>query len=107
MTLFYYLLFCVAYIIAFPILCVMSCRHKYKDSIPLRFFFPKNRSKEHYDIWLHACSVGEVQSLQAIIESIPSAQSLLLTVITQTGYIQAKSFLQVGEYNGKKISKGR
>lgn len=90
MTLFYYLLFCVAYIIAFPILCVMSCRHKYKDSIPLRFFFPKNRSKEHYDIWLHACSVGEVQSLQAIIESIPSAQSLLLTVITQTGYIQAK-----------------
>lgn len=90
MTLFYYLLLCVAHVISLPILCIMACRQKYKDSIPLRFFFPKNRSKEHYDIWLHACSVGEVQSLQTIIESIPKTQTLLLTIITQTGYTQAQ-----------------
>lgn len=90
MTLFYYLLSLISHIIALPILCIVACKQKYKDSIPHRFFFPKNRSKEHYDIWLHACSVGEVQSLQAIIESIPATQSLLLTVITQTGYIRAK-----------------
>lgn len=90
MTLFYYLLSLISHIIALPILCIVACRQKYKYSIPHRFFFPKNRSKEHYDIWLHACSVGEVQSLQTIIESIPATQSLLLTVITQTGYIRAK-----------------
>lgn len=91
MTLFYYLLLCVAHIVALPVLFIMSFRQKHKDSVPLRFFFPKNRSKEYYDIWLHACSVGEVQSLQTIIESMPKSQSILLTVVTQTGYAHAKS----------------
>ncbi|WP_104746124.1 glycosyltransferase N-terminal domain-containing protein [Helicobacter bilis] len=90
MTFIYYTLLCFLHVLALPLLCVLSLREKYKKSIPLRFLIPKNHSKESYDIWLHACSVGEVQSLQTLIESIPKTQSIFLSVITQTGYKQAQ-----------------
>ena len=91
MTFIYYTLLCFLHVLALPLLCVLSLREKYKKSIPLRFLIPKNHSKESYDIWLHACSVGEVQSLQTLIESIPKTQSIFLSVITQTGYKQAQN----------------
>ena len=90
MTFIYYILLCFLHVLALPLLCALSLRKKYKRSIPLRFLIPKNHSKESYDIWLHACSVGEVQSLQTLIESIPKTQSIFLSVITQTGYKQAQ-----------------
>ena len=90
MTFIYYTLLCFLHVLALPLLCALSLRKKYKRSIPLRFLIPKNHSKESYDIWLHACSVGEVQSLQTLIESIPKTQSIFLSVITQTGYKQAQ-----------------
>ena len=91
MTFIYYTLLCFLHVLALPLLCALSLRKKYKKSIPLRFLIPKNHSKESYDIWLHACSVGEVQSLQTLIESIPKTQSIFLSVITQTGYKQAQN----------------
>ncbi len=90
MTFIYYTLLCFLHVLALPLLCALSLRKKYKKSIPLRFLIPSNHSKESYDIWLHACSVGEVQSLQTLIESIPKTQSIFLSVITQTGYKQAQ-----------------
>ncbi len=90
MTFIYYILLCFFHILALPFLCILACKQKYRTSIPLRFLFPKIRAKEYYDIWLHACSVGEVQSLQTLIKSIPQTQSILLSVITQTGYMQAQ-----------------
>lgn len=91
MNLLYYILLCFIHILALPLLCVLSLKEKYKRSIPFRFLIPKNRSKEYYDIWLHACSVGEVQSLQTLIDSIPQTQHIFLSVITQTGYKQAQA----------------
>ncbi len=90
MTFLYYVLICIVHIISLPFLCLLSFKQKYNRSIPFRFIFPLNHSKEHYDIWLHACSVGEVKSLQKLIESIPLDKSLFISVITQTGFNQAK-----------------
>lgn len=89
MTKIYYGLVWIVHIIALPLLCILALQQKYRQSIPLRFLCPKNYSKQHYDIWLHACSFGEVSSLQTLIQSIPKTRSIFLTVITQTGYNQA------------------
>lgn len=90
MALFYYILVCFIHIISLPFLWLCSFKQKYRHSISHRFFFPKNYSKSCYDIWIHACSFGEVRSLQALIDSIPHTQSIFLSVITQTGFLEAQ-----------------
>ena len=89
---FYLLLASSIYLIALPFLLVISFKKKYKKSIPARFFLYKNRIKGRPDIWFHACSLGEVKSLEPIIESLNPklSKNILITTITETGNIEAQ-----------------
>ncbi|PAF47902.1 3-deoxy-D-manno-octulosonic acid transferase [Helicobacter sp. 12S02232-10] len=81
----YYLIFLIVYVISIPLLILTSFKSKHKRSIPARFFL-KNfslRSLPHF--WFHACSYGEIKSLEPIIKAMPQ-KPILLTVITQTGF---------------------
>ncbi|EES90018.1 lipid IV(A) 3-deoxy-D-manno-octulosonic acid transferase [Helicobacter canadensis] len=91
---FYYLLLCIAHICALPFLFFLSFKSKYTTSIKRRFFLPHFINSKMQIHWFHACSYGEVKSLQGIITSLsyllkPNEQ-ILLTTTTQTGYTLAK-----------------
>ena len=67
----------------------LSFKEKYKNSIPARFFLVKNppfREKLH---WFHSCSLGETRALKPIIEKF---EKVNLSVITNTGYAEAKKY---------------
>lgn len=85
----YFLLTIVLYIITLPILLILSIlRQKYKRSIPARFFLMQNLNFKA-NIWVHACSLGEINSTTCIINQIPKDKTILLTTITHTGFSQA------------------
>ncbi|WP_331776075.1 lipid IV(A) 3-deoxy-D-manno-octulosonic acid transferase [Sulfurospirillum sp. 1612] len=86
----YYTAVLCLYIIAIPFLLYLSFKSKYHHSIPARFFLRKNPRFTHHDIWFHACSLGEVNSLETIIERL-EGYDVDLSVTTQTGYNRAKN----------------
>ena len=88
LTLLYYLLLAPLYLLALPYLFYLSTKSKYKDSIPARFFLKNNPPFKNSDIWFHACSLGEVKSLEFLISQIDSNISLSTT--TNTGFGEAK-----------------
>lgn len=92
---FYTLFVALLYIVALPFLLLLSFKQKYHLSIPARFFLYKNKAFEKSDsVWFHACSLGEVNSLKSIIESLEE-KSVNLSVITQTGFKAGKSIKNV------------
>ncbi|MWV62627.1 3-deoxy-D-manno-octulosonic acid transferase [Helicobacter saguini] len=86
----YYFLICFLHILALPVLIFLTFKEKYKESIPLRFFKPTNFKDKKFHIWIHVCSFGEVNSLQKILDSITFDKNIFLSVITHTGFSQAK-----------------
>ena len=89
MNIFYYILTLFLYIISLPILIILSFKSKYKISIPARFFLIKNppfKEKLHH---FHSCSLGETKALKPIIEKF---EKVNLSVITNTGYEEAKKY---------------
>ncbi len=74
---------------AIPVLLYLSFKKKYRYSIPARFFLKNNPRFEDDDIWIHACSLGEVVSLAPIIDNLKN-HKIDISVITQTGYKRAK-----------------
>ena len=68
-------------------------KEKYRHSIPARFFLFKNHkfAESKPEIWFHACSLGEVNSLQAILKGKILQKQILLTTITNTGFKRALS----------------
>ena len=64
---------------------------KYKYSLPARFFL-KNNLSFNAKIWIHACSLGEINSIAFLIENI--SEKTILTTITQTGYNRAKELFK-------------
>ena len=75
-----------------PILCFFALfKPKYRDSIPARFFLHRNRHFSDFapDIWIHACSLGEVNSLSAILKGEILKRQILLTTTTNTGFAKA------------------
>lgn len=87
----YYLLLCIANILILPILLFFAIfKKKYRQSIPARFFLYKNYSLGNPDIWLHACSLGEVNALQVLFSDEISNKRILVTTITNTGFQRAK-----------------
>lgn len=86
-----------------PPLLYLSTKPKYRHSIPARFFpflrvFTLESSgfcKDFYPhFWLHACSFGEIKSLEPIIQALAQAaptRNILLTTTTQTGFDLAQS----------------
>ena len=77
------------YILALPILIILSFKQKYKVSLPARFFLSSNSSFEKSGIWFHACSLGEVNSLKPVFNKLED-ETINLSVITGTGYSSAK-----------------
>jgi 3-deoxy-D-manno-octulosonic-acid transferase len=80
----------LVYLLALPILIILSFKQKYKLSIPSRFFLFNNPPFEKEGIWFHACSLGEVNSLKPIFEEL-KGEVLNLSVTTGTGFKTAKS----------------
>lgn len=67
----------------------LSFREKYKLSIPARFLLYKNKLPPFKDlpiIWFHACSFGEVRSLEPLIRHFENTHEILITTVTNTGY---------------------
>lgn len=62
-------------------------KSKYRASIPARFFLFNNKIP-NAEVWIHACSLGEVSSLQAILNK-NITQKKLLTTTTNTGFAKA------------------
>ena len=93
----------IAWLLLVPLLLYLSTKPKYRRSIPARFFpflrvFTLESSgfcKDFYPhIWLHACSFGEIKSLEPIIQALAQAaptRNILLTTTTQTGFDLAQS----------------
>jgi len=79
----------LVYILALPILIILSFKQKYRVSLPSRFFLKNNKPFEKSGIWFHACSLGEVNSLKRVFKELKN-ESLNLSVITGTGYKSAK-----------------
>jgi len=77
------------YLLAIPIFLYLSFKKKYKHSIPARFFLKNNPEFKKQDIWFHACSLGEVSSLERVIANLDE-YSVSISVITQTGFKKAK-----------------
>lgn len=92
---FYYLLICIAHLCAMPFLLALSFKQKYKTSIKKRFFFPTFFQESAALYWFHACSYGEIKSLQNILlslqEQLANDEKILITTTTQTGYNLAKT----------------
>jgi len=85
----YYIVVVLFYILALPILILLSFKRKYRVSIPARFFLKSNSPFSEKGVWFHACSLGETNSLKPIFEKLESEQ-INLTVITATAYESAK-----------------
>lgn len=91
-TIFYLLFLFFIYLIFIPFLIILSFKKKYKKSIPARFFLinnpPFNKKLHHF----HSCSLGETRALKPIIEKF---EEVNLSVITNTGYDEARKYKNV------------
>jgi len=89
MAIIYYFIALLFYLLSIPILIILSFKNKYKDSIPARFFLltnPPFTKKLHH---FHTCSLGETKAIKPIIEKFDEVN---LSVITNTGYEEAKKY---------------
>lgn len=82
----YYILCGILYVLSLPFLAFLCIfKPKYKDSIPGRFFL-KN-SEFSGDVWIHACSLGEINSLEFLKPHLK--EKTIISTITNTGYKRA------------------
>lgn len=88
MSFIYYTLATLLYVLALPVFVYLRFKPKHKESIPARFFLKHNTCFPEDGIWFHACSLGEVRSLQPFIEAIEPSM-VRISVITQTGFREA------------------
>jgi 3-deoxy-D-manno-octulosonic-acid transferase len=83
-SLFYALLAALLYLVALPLIVLLSFKRKHKESIPARFFLRKNPPFERRGIWFHACSLGETKALAPVLERL-EGKTVNITTITRTG----------------------
>jgi 3-deoxy-D-manno-octulosonic-acid transferase len=82
----------VLFVIALPLLIVLSFKKKYRESIPARFFLIKNPPFQSEDaIWFHVCSLGEARALKPFVDAL-SDEKVVITTITHTGQSEAKKY---------------
>ena len=89
MNIIYYIFTLLLYFISLPFLIFLSFKSKYRVSIPARFFLIKNPPFKKTLHHFHSCSLGETKALKPIIEKF---EEVNLTVITNTGYEEAKKY---------------
>ena len=79
------------YIVALPVILLLSFKQKYKTSIPARFFLKNNPSFDTKNsIWFHVCSFGEAKAIKPVLDELN--QKVVISTITQTGYDEAKKY---------------
>lgn len=88
---FYSVLAITAYVVALPILVLLSFKKKYRSSIPARFFGIKNPPFLPNDIWFHVCSLGEAKALKPILDKLESKR-VAISTITHTGFTEASKY---------------
>ena len=93
-----YMVLCIlVYIVCLPFLVASVLRKKHKDSIPQRFFGVHFKLPFKPQYWFHACSFGEIKSLEPIILALldsPKPLRVLITTITHTGYAEAQKLFR-------------
>ncbi|QOP46311.1 lipid IV(A) 3-deoxy-D-manno-octulosonic acid transferase [Sulfurimonas paralvinellae] len=91
-SVFYFLLSIALFIIALPLLILLSFKKKYRESIPARFFLFRNPPFQHLDaLWFHVCSLGEARALKPLLQKF-SSQEVCISTITHTGHAEAKKY---------------
>ena len=93
----YYLIALGLYLIAIPYLLFKSRNKKYAEAIPAKFFLTNNTPFEENKIWFHSCSMGETKALKPIFDEL-NTEEINLSVITNTGFEQAKSMTKNVRY---------
>ncbi|ANE32767.1 3-deoxy-D-manno-octulosonic-acid transferase [Campylobacter hyointestinalis] len=84
-----YTFFCfIVLCVVAPFLALLCLRSKFKRSIPARFFLKNNPKFKSSKYHFHACSLGEVSSIEPIVKALGDAR---ISVITQTGFNKATS----------------
>ncbi len=79
------------YIVALPVIFLLSFKQKYKTSIPARFFLKNNPKFDIQNgVWFHVCSFGEAKAIKSVLEELK--QKVAISVITQTGYEETKKY---------------
>jgi len=93
----YYLIALGLYLIAIPYLLFKSRNKKYSEAIPAKFFLTNNTPFKENKIWFHSCSMGETKALKPIFDQL-NKDEINLSVITNTGFEQAKSMTKNVRY---------
>ena len=89
---FYFILSVVLYIVALPLIILLSFKPKYRESIPARFFPFNNRSFDKENgVWFHVCSLGEARALKPILDLLKN-EDIKITTITHTGQAEARKY---------------
>ncbi|WP_456391699.1 lipid IV(A) 3-deoxy-D-manno-octulosonic acid transferase [Nitratifractor sp.] len=84
-TLLYTFLTGVAWLLALPLVPLLSLRSKYRRSLPARFLLWKNPPLREKGLWFHVCSFGEARAIRPLAERF-DRNLLRLSSTTQTGY---------------------
>lgn len=90
-TLVYALIAVLLYVVALPLILLLSLRQKYRESIPARFFLRSNRPFTRHGIWFHVCSLGEARALGPVLERLKE-QQVNITTTTHTGFTEASKY---------------
>ena len=93
----YYILCVIVYLLAIPYLIFKSRTKKYSKAIPAKFFLIDNRPLPKDKIWFHSCSMGETKALKPIFDKF-NCDDINVTVITNTGFKQAKEMIKNVRY---------
>lgn len=82
----------ILYILSTPVLILLKLtKQKFTHSVPARFFLKNNRNFDG-DVWIHACSLGEVNSVEFLVNLIES--KTIITTITSTGFDRAREIFK-------------
>jgi len=82
----------VLFVLALPLLVLLTFKKKYRESIPARFFLFKNPPFKHlHALWFHVCSLGEARALKPILQAFEK-QDICISTITHTGNAEAKKY---------------
>ncbi len=81
----YLSLLALGHILAMPFLGLFSLKDKYKHSLKARFLAKGHALDFKPSLWFHACSFGEIKSLERLLQHFTTTP-ILLTTTTQTGY---------------------
>ena len=80
------------FVLALPLLVLLTFKKKYRESIPARFFLFKNPPFKHlHALWFHVCSLGEARALKPILQAFEK-QDICISTITHTGNAEAKKY---------------